>query len=192
MFWPGLLLDLRRHGDPDVTAHGTRVAESDRGPGFDPVGSAAADGGEARGIDQRPGQQQGRALGCEPVARQQRRLGSGTPGPGPIGASAPAFDSEETDTAYRLSADLPGMDPKAIEVRVEDGVLTVPGERKLRVRSDKARSYHLERRHGKFERAVRLPDNVKETQVKATYRNGVLELTLPKDPVDTARLITIN
>ena len=105
----------------------------------------------------------------------------------------PAFDITETDDAYTLTGDLPGLAQEDIEVRVEDGILTVRGERNDAENGDQNRYRRVERRHGKFVRAFRLPDDVNEEEVKAAYENGVLVLTLPRqEPVDTARVITVN
>ena len=114
-----------------------------------------------------------------------------------LGASAgqvnwrPAFDIAETDGAVVLRGDLPGIPQEDIEVRVEDDVLTVRGERKRAEKAeDVARS---ERAFGRFERAFRLADSIDADGVKASFTNGVLELTLPKrEPADTSRLIPIN
>ena len=105
----------------------------------------------------------------------------------------PAFDITETDTAYTLTGDLPGLDQKDIAIRVEDSTLTVCGERKRTGKGDGAQVRRLERPRGKFARAFRLPEDVNEDEVKATYESGVLMLTLPKqEPVDTARVIAVN
>ncbi len=105
----------------------------------------------------------------------------------------PAFDIKEADDAYTLAGDLPGLAQKDIEVRVEDSILTVRGERKSADDGDRNSYRRTERRHGKFARAFRLPDDVNEEEMKAAYENGVLVLTLPKqEPVDTARVIAVN
>ena len=105
-------------------------------------------------------------------------------------AWTPAFDISETETAYVLRGDIPGVPQKDIEVRVEDGVLTVRGERK---RQDASVRYSRnERRYGKFVRRFRLGDTVDTERVKASYVDGVLELPLPKqEPEDTSRLIPV-
>ena len=109
------------------------------------------------------------------------------------GGWVPSFDSKVTDAAYVLTGDLPGMEQKELEVRVEDGVLTVRGERKAPEAGDAVRWHRRERPRGKFARAFRLPEDVNEAEVKATYENGVLELTLPRqEPVDTSRLIPVS
>lgn len=103
----------------------------------------------------------------------------------------PAFDITETDAAVVLRGDVPGVSQGDIEVRIEHNVLTVRGERQRTGKSDGfARS---ERLFGKFERAFRLGDRVDADGVKASYANGVLELTLPKrEPADTSRRVPIN
>lgn len=103
----------------------------------------------------------------------------------------PAFDITETDNAVVLRGDVPGVLQEDIEVRVEDGVLTVRGERK---RAEKVNGFaRSERLFGKFERTFRLGDSLDADGIKASYANGVLELTLPKrEPAETSRLIPIN
>lgn len=103
----------------------------------------------------------------------------------------PAFDTGETEAAYVLRVDIPGVPPKDIEVRIEDDLLTVKGERR---RSETlACCDRRERSHGKFERRFRLADTVDTDAVEASYADGVLELTLPKkEPADNSRLIPVN
>ena len=103
----------------------------------------------------------------------------------------PEFDIRETDDAFVLQGDIPGLTQKDLEVRVEDGVLSVSGERPQP--ADEVRFSRRERPHGKFRRSFRLGDTVDDENVKASYEGGVLELTLPKrEPVDTSRLIPVN
>ena len=105
----------------------------------------------------------------------------------------PAIDIAETDESYILTGDLPGLSQKDIEVRVEDGTLTIRGERKAEGNGDQSCICHLERRHGKFRRTFRLPNDVNEDKVGASYEHGVLVVTLPKqEPAETARIITIH
>ncbi len=106
-------------------------------------------------------------------------------------AWTPAFDVSETETAYVLHGDIPGVSQKNIEVRIEDGLLTVRGERKQSDAPDRFR--RRERRYGKFVRRFRVADTVDAGGVKASYVDGVLELTLPKrEPEDNSRLIPVN
>lgn len=96
------------------------------------------------------------------------------------GAFSPALNVEEDENAYRISAELPGMDPKEVEVSLDNGVLTLRGEKKEESEK-KERNYHrVERRYGSFTRSLALPAEVDGEKVSANYRNGVLEITLPK------------
>ena len=102
----------------------------------------------------------------------------------------PAFDIEETDTAYILRGDIPGTHQNGIEIRIDDGVLSVRGERKV-FRED-AQFRHSERPNGQFVRRFHLPSAVDEERVKASCSDGVLEVELPKrKPEDTFRLIPV-
>lgn len=94
------------------------------------------------------------------------------------------WDVAETDEAVKITADLPGLTEKEIDVTVADGVLTIKGERKAEKETeDKSKHYHrVERSYGAFERAMSLPTNVDEGKIAASFKNGVLELTLPKKP----------
>lgn len=102
----------------------------------------------------------------------------------------PAFDIEETDSAYILRGDVPGTRQKDIEIRIDDSVLSVRGRREVLV--DDANFRHAERPDGQFERRFHLPGAVNEEKVKAKCSEGVLEIRLPKrTPVDTSRLIPV-
>ncbi len=95
---------------------------------------------------------------------------------------APAVDIVETDNEIVLKADLPGIDPKDVDIQVHDGTLTLRGERKFEsdVKEDDFR--RVERVYGSFVRSFSLPQTVDSEHVSAQYRNGVLELKLPKRP----------
>lgn len=93
---------------------------------------------------------------------------------------APRVDLEETDREILVKADLPGVDPKNVEVTVENGVLTVRGERKEE-REEKKKNYHrVERFAGSFYRAVALPPGADADKVTATSANGVVTVSIPK------------
>lgn len=92
----------------------------------------------------------------------------------------PRLDVSETDEALEIIADLPGMDKNDIKVSLEDDLLTIKGERKEE-REKKDKQYHtIERRSGSFYRALRLPVEVEMEKIAATFKDGVLTLTLPK------------
>lgn len=95
----------------------------------------------------------------------------------------PAMDVSETGTDFVLSADLPGLTKKDVKVEVNDGMLTVSGER-MEEHDDQDGSIHRrERRFGKFERSFHLPEEVLEDKIRATFNNGQLNITLPKSEV---------
>ena len=93
---------------------------------------------------------------------------------------APAVDIYDNKDNLVIKADLPGMTQKDINVSVEDGVLRIKGEKKKEHEEKKENYFRLEKSYGYFERSFALPMNVDATKVKATYKDGVLELTLPK------------
>lgn len=86
----------------------------------------------------------------------------------------------ETDDAYEIEAELPGLSEKDIELKVADGVLTISGERKEE-KEEKKKDYHLrERSYGSFQRSFALPQNVVEDKIDAKFSKGVLTIRLPK------------
>jgi HSP20 family protein len=91
-------------------------------------------------------------------------------------------DIRENDKELVLEAELPGMDPKDINIMVRDGILSLKGEKKSE-HDEKKDTYHLvERSYGAFERSFRLPDSVDENQIKADFEKGVLRIVMPKRP----------
>jgi HSP20 family protein len=95
---------------------------------------------------------------------------------------APAVDVVEKDKAYEITAELPGMEEKDIEVKFADGVLSVTGEKKEEKEEKKKDWYLSERRYGSFQRAFRVPEGVDADKIEATFKNGVLTVSLPKSP----------
>ena len=103
----------------------------------------------------------------------------------------PSFDVSETDDNFMVTAELPGMDAKDVHVTLTNGILTVKGERKHE-KEEKEKNYYLkEMRVGSFSRSIRLPGDVKTEDVNATYKNGVLKLTLPKAETEKVKKIEI-
>jgi HSP20 family protein len=93
---------------------------------------------------------------------------------------APPVDIYETENDIVLKAELPGIDPKDVEVRVEDSTLYLRGERKFE-KEVKDEDYHrVERSYGSFARSFSLPNSINTEKVKAEYKDGLLTLTLPK------------
>lgn len=93
---------------------------------------------------------------------------------------APAVDLVDRKEEVVLRADLPGLDQKDLEVHVEEGVLTIRGERKGEKEVREEDYYCCERWAGTFARSLALPPGVDPEKIKATFRNGVLEVRLPK------------
>lgn len=94
--------------------------------------------------------------------------------------ASPAVDVTETDKAYEITAELPGMDEKNIEVNVASGGITIKGEKKEETEQKEKDYYVSERRYGSFERYFGLPDDVDADKIEAIFGNGVLKVTLPK------------
>ena len=108
-------------------------------------------------------------------------------------AFAPRVDITETEEALRVAAELPGMEEKDIEVSLEDGVLTIRGERNAEETDGDAPGVrHRESFRGAFRRSLRLPREVDSEAVTAAYRNGVLTVTLPKAPEARVRNIPVS
>jgi len=92
----------------------------------------------------------------------------------------PAVDFTDTEKAFEVIAELPGMDEKNIEVKVANGILTIKGE-KQDEKEEKKKDYYLkERNFGSFERAFQIPDGVDADKIEANFKKGVLTVTLPK------------
>ncbi|HVO14859.1 MAG TPA: Hsp20/alpha crystallin family protein [Alphaproteobacteria bacterium] len=90
------------------------------------------------------------------------------------------MDIAETDKAFEVTAEMPGMDEKDIELSVSDGILTIKGEKKAE-KEEKGKNYHrIERSYGSFQRSLALPPTVNVEAIDATFKKGVLTITLPK------------
>jgi HSP20 family protein len=106
-------------------------------------------------------------------------------------AAWPSLEVGETDNEVRITAEVPGMNEKDVELLMEDGVLTIRGEKKSEA-EDKDRGYS-ERYYGRFERRIALPSGIDEQAAKADFRDGVLTVTLPKSAeAERGRRIPIN
>ena len=96
------------------------------------------------------------------------------------GSWAPPVDIYEHDGNLVLKAELPGIDPKDVDVRVENNVLTLRGERKLDQEVKRENCHRVERAYGTFSRSFTLPSIVDTTNIKAEFKEGVLRVTMPK------------
>ncbi len=104
---------------------------------------------------------------------------------------SPAVDIYENENDLVLKADLPEIDPKTVGIQLENGTLTLKGERKFEEQKESKGFHRIERSYGAFVRAFSLPDTVDGEKVKADYKNGVLTVTLPKKEVAKPRTINV-
>jgi len=103
----------------------------------------------------------------------------------------PAFDVTENEKEYIVTAELPGIEAKDLDVTLSEGLLTVKGEKKQE-HEEKHGNYHrVERRYGAFQRSFRIPGKVKADKIDANYKDGVLKLTLPKTEEGETKKITV-
>jgi HSP20 family protein len=107
-------------------------------------------------------------------------------------AWVPAVDIKETDDAFEIHADIPGVDPKDIDVHMENGVLTIKGERESEKKEEKEGYKRVEREWGSFYRRFSLPDTADAEKISAKSKNGVLEITIPKQEKVQARKISVD
>jgi HSP20 family protein len=108
------------------------------------------------------------------------------------GLAWPNLELGESDREIRITAELPGLDEKDVELSIADGMLTLRGEKKAEV-EDGERGYS-ERAYGRFERRIALPRGIEQDKAHATFRNGVLSIVLPKSEAanENIRRIPIN
>jgi HSP20 family protein len=104
----------------------------------------------------------------------------------------PAMDLVEEDEHYVLSADLPGVDEKDVKVELEDGVLTISGERKSEYEDRKEGYHRIERASGSFSRSLTLPEGIDPESVEANFENGVLAVRIPKPEERKPRRVAIS
>ncbi len=93
----------------------------------------------------------------------------------------PKVDIIETEKAFELHVAAPGLSKEDFKIELNENVLTVSGERKLKDEKKEKNFYSIETNYGSFSRSFTLPDNVDSSKIAAKYNNGILELTIPKD-----------
>ena len=93
---------------------------------------------------------------------------------------SPAADVKETDNSFVLTADIPGLTKKDIKVNVANGKLSISGERTYETDQGNDNYHYRERRFGTFDRSFKLPDTVDEEKISASFKNGILNVSLPK------------
>jgi HSP20 family protein len=104
----------------------------------------------------------------------------------------PSLDVDETEKEYRVTAELPGIDEREVEVLFQNGVLTIRGEKKIE--NEKGNRAFSERYYGRFERQIALDREIDDGAINATFRNGVLTVTIPKSTqaLENTKRIPIN
>lgn len=135
----------------------------------------------------------GSMMGRDPFWSLQRSMNrlfedvlrsSATPAVGESGdvySLMPQMNISETDKEFRVTAELPGVAEKDVDVTLDDDVLTIRGEKRLEKKEDKENYHVVERSYGQFQRSILVPHSVKGDQVQARVENGVLTIILPKN-----------
>lgn len=104
---------------------------------------------------------------------------------------APVVDIKETPEEYIIDAELPRVNKEDVKVNVKDGVLTLTGERKAEHEEKGKRFHRIERSYGSFMRSFTLPEDVEEAKLMANYKDGLLEIHLPKSPAKKPRTVEV-
>lgn len=104
---------------------------------------------------------------------------------------APRVDIKEEAERFLIQADVPGVDPKDIEISMDKGILSIKGERASESKEESERYTRIERSRGLFYRRFALPDSADPEGIRASGRHGVLEIVIPKRPETTPRRITV-
>jgi HSP20 family protein len=108
-----------------------------------------------------------------------------------LGDFRPSLELEENESEYKVTVELPGLKPEEVELTVDQGMLTVRGEKRREERKTQAGVEYTERSYGSFVRTVQLPRSVAADKIAANYENGVLSITLPKGEESRPRRISV-
>ena len=114
-----------------------------------------------------------------------------TNGEGSAAVWSPRVDVSENDKGFVVKADLPGVDPKDVDISIRDGVLMVKGEKKTEKEEKKENFHRIERFQGSFYREIPMPSGVDENNITATNAKGVITITIPKKPEAQPKKITL-
>jgi len=130
------------------------------------------------------------------IRREMDQMLEGTSESGESSAIAtsdwiPAVDIKETKDAFILHADIPGVDPKDVDVHMENGILTIKGERESEKKDEREGYKRVERQYGAFYRRFSLPDTADAEKISAKSKNGVVEITIPKKEAVQPRKISV-
>jgi HSP20 family protein len=120
----------------------------------------------------------------------RRTTGTGSQGGTPA-SWAPAVDISERKDAYVVSAEVPGMRPEDLEVTLDDGLLTIRGERRMEEESSDRQYHRVERRYGAFRRSITLPSQVQSDAIEASYADGVLQVVVRKSEAAKPKKIDV-
>ncbi len=104
----------------------------------------------------------------------------------------PPAEMEETSDAIHLRLEIPGLDPKDLDVQVSADTVSISGERKSETKTEQKGMTRSEFRYGKFQRVIPLPARIQQNKVQAEYKNGVLKLTLPKAEEEKSKVVKVN
>ena len=121
----------------------------------------------------------------QPIARMWNENGTSFMG------WAPAVDITESDGEYLLKADLPAVRKEDVKVEILDGTISVQGERKQEKEEKGAKYHRVERAYGHFERTIALPSDVDAAKVSAEFKDGVLEVHIPKMPQAAPKAVEV-
>ena len=106
-------------------------------------------------------------------------------------AWAPAVDISERKDAYLVAVELPGLKPEDLDITMEDGLLTIQGERQFTTDSSEQQFHRVERRYGAFRRSITLPAHVMAEGIQASFEDGVLQILVPKAEEATPKRIQV-
>jgi HSP20 family protein len=106
-------------------------------------------------------------------------------------STVPLAEMQETPEAIHLKLEIPGMEAKDIDVQVTEDAVSISGERKSEQKSEDKGETKSEFRYGRFERLIRLPARIQHTNVKAEYKDGILNLTLPKTEQEKNKVVKV-
>lgn len=108
------------------------------------------------------------------------------------GAWAPAVDIHESEEGFTVTADLPGVNKEDIKIDLKDNTLTISGEKRFEEKTPKENYIRVERSYGNFVRSFSMPNNIDSGKIKATFKDGTLELSIPKKEEAKPKQITID
>jgi len=103
----------------------------------------------------------------------------------------PTVDVEEDDKSIHVKAEIPGIDEKDLDVKIEDNILTLSGEKKEERKEERKNYIFSERKFGSFSRSISLPEGINIDKINATFKKGILNIDIPKDETKEAKKIAI-